>query len=116
VEIGYLRKRFADSGKLIQVLLIVCTRFAFKEYEKNDLLTALAVIAGLRPEIVTASMKDGFCYVDCTTGTLEVVAESGVIRLDNGREVTLQDLLGVAQGYWREWREHWEKVRQGKNQ
>jgi hypothetical protein len=115
VEIGYLRKRIPDPGTLIQVLLIRCTRFAFREYEKSEFSTALTEIAATGPEIVSASMKDGVCEVGCTAGTLEVVAEDGAIRLDNGREVTLQELSGAAEAYWKEWREHWAKVRESKD-
>jgi hypothetical protein len=111
IEIDYLRKRFAEPGTLIQVLLIGCTRFAFREYEKSKFSTALTEIAAMGPEIVSVSMKDGVCEVDCTEGTLEVVARDGAIRLDNGREVTLQELSGVAEAYWKEWSEHWAKVR-----
>jgi hypothetical protein len=111
VEIDYLRKRIPDPGTLIQVLLIGCTRFAFREYENAKFSTALTEIAAMGPEIVTASMKDGVCEVDCTAGTLEVVAGAGAIRLDNEREVTLQELSGVAEAYWKEWSEHWAKVR-----
>lgn len=99
VEIDYLRKRIPDPGTLIQVLLIGCTRFSFREYEKSEFSTALAEIAAMGPEIVTASMKDGVCEVDCTAGTLEVVAGDGAILLDNEREVSLQELSAVAEAY-----------------
>jgi hypothetical protein len=111
IEIDYLRKRIADPGTLIQVLLIGCTRFAFREYAKSEFTTAVTDIAAMRPEIVSVSMKDGVCEVDSTEGTLEVVARDGAIRLDSGREVTLQELSGVAEAYWKEWNEHWAKMR-----
>jgi hypothetical protein len=103
IEIDYLRKRFADPGTLIRVLLVGCTRFAFREYENAKFSTALTEIAAMRPEMVSASIKDGVCKVDCADGTLEVVAQEGTIRLDTGREVTLQQLKEVAEGYWKEW-------------
>src|SRR5258708_4941365 len=91
IEIAYLRKRIPDPGTSIQVLLIGCTRFAFREYEKSELLTAAIEITAMRPEIVSVSMKDGVCEIDCTEGTLEVAARDGAIRLDSGREITLQE-------------------------
>lgn len=112
VKIDYLRKRIPDSGDLIHILLIGCTRFAFRAYEKSEYLTVLNEIAAMKPEIVSVSMKDGVCEVDCPEGTLEVVATGGAIRLDSGREVALQELRGVADRYWKEWREHWAKVKQ----
>jgi hypothetical protein len=41
IEIAYLRKRIRDAGTLIQVLLIGCTRLAYRQYEKSDFSTAL---------------------------------------------------------------------------
>jgi hypothetical protein len=114
VEIDYLRKRIPDPGDLIQILLIGCTRFAFKEYEKSEYTMALAEFAAMRPEIVSVAMKDGVCEIVCTEGTLEVVAKDGVIRLDNGRALTLEELGVVADSYWREWKEHWEQAKRQK--
>ena len=111
IKIDYLRKRIPDPGTLIQVLLLGCTRFALKEYEKSEFSTALTEIAAMRPEIVSVSMKEGACKVDCTEGTLEIVARDGAIRLDSGREITLQELSGVAAAYWKEWSEHWKQAR-----
>jgi hypothetical protein len=96
---------------LIQVLLSGCTRFAFKEYEKSEFSTALNDIAAMGPEFVNASMKSGICEIDCVDGTLEVVAADGSIFLDSGRAVTLEELTAVASSYWKEWKEHWERVK-----
>jgi hypothetical protein len=51
------------------------------------------------------------CWNGREERTLEVAARDGAIRLDSGREITLQELSEVAKSYWREWREHWAKVR-----
>lgn len=115
IEIDYLRKRMPDPGNLIQVLLIGCTRFAYRPSEGNEFSIELKDIAAMGPEILGASMQEGVCEVECSDGTLEVVAVVGAIRLDNGREVTLQELSGVAEAYWKEWSEHWAKVRQSKD-
>jgi hypothetical protein len=65
----------------------------------------------MQPEVLGGSMKDGICEVECSDGTLEVVAADAAIRLDNGRVVTLQELKEVADSYWKEWSEHWAKLR-----
>ena len=65
----------------------------------------------MRPEILGAAIKDGMCEVECSDGTLEVIAADGSIRLDNARAVTLEELSGVAEAYWKEWSKHWAKVR-----
>jgi hypothetical protein len=109
--IDYLRERIPDPGTLIQVLLVDCTRFAFKDYEKSEFSTVLSDIAAMRPEFVNASMKSGICEIDCVDGTFEVVAAGGSIFLDSGREVTLEELGVVADGYWKQWKEHWERAK-----
>ena len=111
VEIDYLRKRFPDVGTLIQVFLIGSNRFAFKKYESDKPSAALTEIAAMRPEMVSAAIKDGVCEVECTEGTLEVVAADGLIRLDSGREVSLQELKDIAESYWKEWKERWERAK-----
>lgn len=115
IEIDYLRKRIPDPGTFIQVLLIGCTRFAYQQYEKSDFSTGLAEITAMGPEILGASIKEGMCEVECSDGTLEVVAADGSIRLDNGREVALQELKDVAEGYWKEWSEHWKLARNNRD-
>ena len=115
VEIDYLRKRIPDPGTLIQVLLIGCTRFAFREYEKSEFSTALNDIAAMKPEVVSASVENGICEIDCVDGILEVVAADGSISLDSGREITLKELTAVAESYWKEWKEHWERAKMKKD-
>ena len=110
MEIDYLRKRIPDPGTLVQVLLFGCTRFAFRKYDSVTFSTVLTEIAAMRPEMVSASIKDGLCEIDCVDGTLEVAAGDGAIRLDNGRAITLRELKGIAASYWKEWRERWAKV------
>jgi hypothetical protein len=110
ISIAYLRKRFPDPGETIRLVLVDCTRFAYREYETDEFSTELPEIAAIGPEVVSASMKDGVCEVDCAGGTLEVVAAGGSICLDGGREVTLEELTTVADSYWKEWKEHWERA------
>jgi hypothetical protein len=47
----------------------------------------------MRPEILSATIEDEICEVECSDGTLEVVAGDGAILLDNGRAVTLEELF-----------------------
>ena len=79
--------------------------------KKSEFSTALNDIAAMGPEFVNASMKSGICEIDCVDGTLEVVAADGSIFLDSGRAVTLEELTAVASSYWKEWKEHWERVK-----
>jgi hypothetical protein len=111
ISIDYLRKRFADSGESIQVLLNGCTRFAYRQSAEAVFTAELPAIAEQRPEILSASIVDGLCEVECSDGVLEVVASDGAIRLDTGHDVTLQELIEVADSYWTEWSERAKKAR-----
>jgi hypothetical protein len=73
-------------------------------------LTDLSEIAAGKPAIVDAAVKNGVCEVQCFGGVLEVVVAYGCIRLDSGCAVSLDELTAVVDGYWREWKEHWERV------
>src|ERR1700760_4340992 len=80
VSIDYLRRRFTEPGNSVQVLLIGCTRFAYQPYGEGPIIADLSAIAAQEPEIVSASVSDGLCKVDCSDGVLEVVASDGALR------------------------------------
>ena len=112
VSIDYLRERFSDSGDTIQILLAGCTRFAYREFDTNAFTTDLAVIAAMEPEVLSATLTDGLCEVECAGGMLEVAAVDGWVSLDSGRSVTLQELVGVSEAYWKQWSERAKQARQ----
>lgn len=64
----------------------------------------------MAPEILSATLTNGVCEIECADGVLEVIATDGSVRLDSGLAVTLQELMDVADAYWREWSEHAEKL------
>jgi hypothetical protein len=111
VSIDYLRKRFAEAGESIQILLTGCTRFAYREFEAATFSTELSTITAMEPEVLNASMKDGVCEIECASGVLEVVAAGGSARLDSGRPIPLQELIEVAESYWTEWSERAKQAR-----
>jgi hypothetical protein len=111
VSIDYLRKRFSETGESIQILLTGCTRFAYREFEAATFSTELPIITAMEPEILSASMKDSVCEIECAAGVLEVVAAGGSARLDSGRAIPLQELIEVAECYWTEWSERAKQAR-----
>jgi hypothetical protein len=112
VSIDYLRKRFSQSGKFIQVVLVDCTRFTYRASDASGPTTELPLIADMAPEILSATFTNGVCEIECAGGILEVIATDGSVRLDSGLAVTLQELIGVADAYWHEWSKRAKKLSQ----
>jgi hypothetical protein len=110
VSIDYLRKRFSESGEFIQVVLVGCTRFTYRASDASGPTTELPRIAEVAPEILSATLTNGVCEIECAGGVLEVIATDGSVRLDSGRAVTLQELIDVADAYWHEWSERAKKL------
>jgi hypothetical protein len=104
VSIDYLRERFSDSGKIIRLTLIGCTRFAYRHFEAGEeFATDLSAIAAMEPEVLNAEMRGDLSIIDCAGGILEVAAVDALIALDSGRSIVLQELLDVSEAYWTEW-------------
>ncbi len=112
VSIDYLRKRFAEPGRSVRVVLFDCARCAYRESDAATFTTDLSLIALQAPEILSATLSNGVCEIECAGGVLEVVSSDGAVRLDSGREVALQELIDVADSYWKEWSERAAKARQ----
>jgi hypothetical protein len=103
ISIDYLRERFSDTGKTIQVTLTGCNRFAYRDFYEPDFTTNLSAIADFEPEVLSADLHNRLCKVDCVSGVLEVEAVDGSLRLDSGRAIPLQQLIDVADAYWKTW-------------
>jgi hypothetical protein len=112
ISIDYLRKRFDEPGDSIQVFLVGCTRFSYRQSAEEPSTEDLSVIAAQQPEILSASMIDGACEVECSDGVLEVVASDGSVSLDTGRAIALTELIEVADSYWTEWSERARQARE----
>ena len=112
VSIAYLRERFPDAGKTIQVTLTGCTRFAYRDFDEGEFTTDFSAIASFEPEVLSAEMRDGLCVLDCAGGVLEIRAADGLLALESGRAITLQELIDVAQAYWTQLSERAKKARQ----
>ena len=105
VSIEYLRERFADPGTIIRLTLKECSHFAFIGFDTTVAITCLSTLAALEPEILSATMNGDICEIICVEGILRIAANSGSIELDNGRPITLDELVSEAEKYWREWKE-----------
>ena len=105
VDIDYLRRRFSESGDRFEITLQGCTRFTFVPWTDQQAQPAGPTrLDGTQVvTILSADDAGSFCRVHCVPGTLEVAAENVVVRLDTGRLVSLDELMRVAEDYWREW-------------
>lgn len=106
IDIKYLRRRFPEPGKIIKLTIIGCTHFAYRDFDESKFITDLSAIEAFKPMIIGAVMRGEICDVDCLKGPLEITATDGSLSLDNGRPVSLEELIGIADAYWKEWSEH----------
>lgn len=100
VAIEYLRDRFPGSGSGFVVHLSGCTQLSYQPYDEA-VITDLAAIAALEPEILGAETTDPL-EVACAMGTLILRYESVTLSLDTGGGVSLDTLDAAAQSYWEE--------------
>ena len=100
ISVEYLRERFLERGEHFIVSLLDCSLVEYDPYDEAEASTSnLKEIAELSLGILSA----GCCYVFTDAGKLRIQAESGSIRLDNGRELSLDELVKVASEYWDDW-------------
>jgi hypothetical protein len=112
VSIDYLCKRFPEGGENIQVTLTSCTRFAYRDENESEFTTDFSTIAAFEPWIVNAKLVEGLCVIDCNCGVFAVRADDGSLALESGRVITLQELIDVAEAYWKELSDRAKKGRQ----
>jgi hypothetical protein len=103
IEIDYLRRRFEEPGQFIVLTLTGCTRMTFVPWaEGSSSISDPADVGGMGLEILS-DRKESFCCVHGDGGSLEVVAQSAHLWLDDGRHLSLEELLRVSEAYWDEW-------------
>ena len=103
VGIEYLREMFSDPGEYFLVTFPNCTKFSFQHYERDELVVDLASITEDFPGILSAQMDGDVCKVFTDAGLLKMSSDDGSIRLDSGREISLDELLQAATKYWDDW-------------
>ena len=104
VEIDYLRSRFAEPGNRISVTVRNCTQIMFLPWDSGaDPLTGFEAVRDLNLDILSAEQSDSICRVHCDGGHLDLAADDARLALDSGRELPLEELLSVAEGYWDDW-------------
>jgi hypothetical protein len=103
IEIGYLRAMFEGEGSSFRAHLIGCTRMRYCEYDEEPTVD-LDRIREREPEILYVTSEQPL-VLDCVMGPLEIEYEQMAVTLDNGIEVSEQELVSASELYWNRWRE-----------
>jgi hypothetical protein len=103
IEIGYLRAMFEGDGTSFRVALAGCTRLRYSEYDEEPTVD-LDRIREREPEILYVTSEHPL-VLDCVMGPLELEYEEMAVTLDNGLELTEQELVSASELYWNRWRE-----------
>lgn len=111
VDCDYLRDRLEGPGNRFFLTLSDCTRFIYRAGDSNP--TDLDEIGARRLWISGADQYVGHCVVHCSehiagggTGALEIAAQGITIAIDNGREISHDELEDIAEEYWSGIRAH----------
>jgi len=100
VSIEYLRERFPESGDYFVVTLINCRSIEYRDYDTNIPVRDLSVISKICPGILSAELNGSTCRVFGDIGILDIDADTALITLDSGVEISLQDIQKEATAYW----------------
>jgi len=103
VSIEYLRERFEGTGDKFIVTLLNCTEFSFRFYEAEHAVAGLDAIASESLSILSAEMVGPVCRVFADVGVIEFKCDGGSIKLDSGRQISLEDLIRETKVYWDQW-------------
>lgn len=114
VEIEYLRELLGAGGRGFVVTLEGLKRFELRHYgpasEAPVLSSDLTVIAGLKPEILSAENTASGVCIHCNLqsfhprstdyGEIDLDYDNALIVVDDGRSFSIQELLALSKRYW----------------
>ena len=113
VSIPYLRKMFSADGEDIIVRLANCAKFTMKIWEEDFTTDDLERIVGTDTEILSTESEDVPVHIFTTLGELDIDFEAFSLSLDNGRQITFEELCDACENYWNRWEN--EAKRQNKS-
>ncbi len=101
IQIEYLRKIISDDGDSFVIKLKKCNLFELN-YENRKLITNLDTIQEIKPIILKSKYIDNRFLIKSTAGEIKLSYESAQIYLDNGKEITFENLANACGKYWEE--------------
>lgn len=103
MEIGYLRAMFPGEGTSFSIRLDECAALKYHEYDEAP-TTDLNEIQRREPEVLYVTSERPL-VLDCLMGTLELTDAQMSVALDNGTQVSEQELVQACELYWKRWQE-----------
>ena len=103
IGIEYLRHMFSGEGEDIFMTLHSCSKISMEIWESDLVTDDFGKIAEIGSEILSTDSEDIPVRVITTLGTLHADFESFSLRLDDGREITYDQLCDACQKYWDRW-------------
>ena len=103
VGILYLREMFSNDGEAIIVRLANCTKLAMKIWEDDVVTDDHDRIVSTDSEILSTQSEDVPVHIITTLGELDIDFEAFSLSLDNGRQITFEELCDVCENYWNRW-------------
>jgi hypothetical protein len=116
IELPHLRVRFEPRGEAFFVHLHGVESFGYLPYTDRwdePLIEELAAIVAARPNVVAAERcsptrdDPATMVVWGSLGSLRMSYAKLELALDDGRPITLAELIDANAAYWQAWREHW---------
>ena len=103
LEIRYLRAMFPGEGTSFSVRLDECTKVTYNEYGETP-TTDLNTIQEREPEVLYVTSEQPL-VLDCVMGKLELAYAHMSVALENGTQVSEQELVNACELYWKRWQE-----------
>ena len=103
VNIPYLRQMFSNDGEDIIVHLDNCTSLTMKIWNEDVTTDDPKRIASTDTEILSTESEDVPVHIITTLGELVIAFEEFSLSLDDGREISFEELCTACENYWNRW-------------
>lgn len=103
IHCDYLRRMFPDPGLAFVVELQKCTYVSYESGTTGEIRAGFQPAMAPEASILAVLYDKGQHDVYMGEGVLSVRYESGLIFLDNGREVFPGEMESAIHQYWDEW-------------
>ena len=100
VNIPYLRQMFSDSGEDIIVHLCNCASLTMKIWDEGITTDDPKRIVSTDTEILSTESNDVPVHIITTLGELNIAFEGFSLSLDDGRQISFEELCAACENYW----------------
>lgn len=103
VNIPYLRQMFSDNGEDIFVHLGNCTSLTMKIWDEDVTTDDPKRITSTDTEILSTDSENVPVHIITTLGELDIAFAAFSLSLDDGREISFEELCDACENYWNRW-------------